>query len=392
MPSRRSRGGSEDSGSGINVARAGVAAAALSGVASVASAEGAGALFDPADVGIDDAEAFAIVDVAAMREHGDLVELGADDVGSAWATEGTASVEEMVDDLENQLGASVGKARTVAIESDIQLSDVDRAAAVGATDLSDDDRVGGIVLEGSFEGADVVGALDQVTDVDTSGDYTTLTAADDVTVNVTDGQLVAGGAGRIDESSEGVIDRLTSDDGISFSDGALDQLDGMDAVAGVQWGRPEASDDLVPDHVEGWMEARDVWPDGVSVSDLTSNVTAVAAGVDAADRRGKAVVEFDGDVPTAHVEDIAAAVGDKYSSHIEDVEGEGSISEADGLLVFEGTTTDAQISDAQSAAQTRFVDETTGLRDGVVWSVVPTLRAGYRFAQSYARAFLDKHA
>lgn len=406
MPSKRDGGGSEKRGTTKKLAGAGVAATAVSAVAGVASADGSDSwLFDPSSLGTEDADGFVAVDVAAVREHDDLLKLTEEDVREAWVPDGTATVDEMVEDVADRVDLPVRDAKTVIDGVDVTAEDVDRIAAIGSSEVDAEDRLGGVVVEGDVSGQEIVDSLNQVTEMNASGsgdEYDRWSVSDsdlegEVVLASGDGRILVGGTGDLDAGAHEVIDQLIdahAGDADNFaptstySGDILGELSGLPAVAGVEWGYAGKSSDLVPDHAESAVESQGFLADGVSASDFTEGVGALAVGVDPAGPRAVGVVAYDGDAPVSAAEDTLSMLKDEYPDRFSDVD--VSVSSSGNLLVVETSTTADHLKDLQ--AELKYETETAStLRRGVTVSVLPSVKGAAWTVKNYWNSFVENH-
>lgn len=383
------------------LAGAAIGAAALSGVASAEDADSY--LFDPAEAGVEDAVGFVSADAAALGEHDDLLEFETADLKESWRTDGTASLEEIAADLEERVDEPVSDAWTVVDESGVAAEEIDRVGAVGSTTLGTDDRLGGLAVEGSFDGAAVVDALGEVTELESTGGdaYDRYRVQDDrlegdVVVAAADGSLLVGGTGDLDADGGTVVDRLIAASegeaprlgpGSTHVGAILDELSDVPAVAGVEWTYAGESANLVPDSLEGPLRAHGALPDDVELDDLTADVGALALGVDPDGPRTVGVVAYDGDPPVDEAGDVVDAV-EAESDRLDEVD--VSVAGSGDLLVVEASTTADHLTSVQEGARDT-VRAASTLRSGVTRGAIPSLKGAYRTAADYWEAFVDDH-
>ncbi|PSQ17720.1 hypothetical protein BRD00_06450 [Halobacteriales archaeon QS_8_69_26] len=383
-----------------------MAATAVSAVAGVASANGSvgGWLFDPSAVGPEDATGFAEIDVAAMREHDDLLELDESDVRNAWTSDGADSVDAMIDDVADRVDFRLRDAKTAIDQSGVAAEDVDRVAAIGSSRVGGDGSIGGVVVEGSVSGPDVVEGLNQVTEMDSvssADEYDRYSVSDadlegDVVVAASEGRVIAGGTGDVDASGADIINQLIdAHDGnvarfgpeSSYSGDIFAELDTA-GVAGVEWKYSGESSNLVPDHAESAVEAKGFVPDDVDAGTFTEGVGAVAVGVDPSGPRAAGVVAYDGDAPVAAAQDTLSMLQDDYPEKFDDVD--VSVEGSGNLLVVEASTTADALKDAQADLKVR--SESAGtLRRGVTVSALPTLKGAAWTVKNYWNSFVDNY-
>ncbi|PSQ59132.1 hypothetical protein BRD18_04185 [Halobacteriales archaeon SW_7_71_33] len=368
MPSHQETGGS---GSGVSrkLAGAGVAAAALSGAAAGSESDG-GWLPDISGFGADDAVGFVAVDVAALREHDDLLELGEGDLTGAW-NDGDASLDDVTAAVDDRTDISVSDAKTVIDATSVTVDDVDQIAAVGSGAIGDDGGVGGLVIDGSV-----------------------------AVVAATEGRVLAGGTSGVDADGGDVIDLLIDvNDGEAarlgpeseYAGDIFAELSDVVGVAGVEWVHGDASADLLPDSLSGALKAQGYLPDGVDVQSATGGVGAVAVGVDPGEQRAKGVVAYDGSPPVEAVRDTVDHLEAQHEDTLADLDVSGSVdSTEENLLVLEASTTAEELRDLQRGLSER-ASVTTALGQGITRGAIPTLKGAYRTAVDYWRAFVENH-
>lgn len=399
MPSQQ---GNSESGTARKLAGVGVAAAALSGVG---SADSSGPyLFNPRDLGVEDAAGFVSADVATFRDHDDLLQVDRSDLTEAWSGDGSTSVADIASEVGSQVDLPVADAQTVLDASDVTAEDVDRISAVGGAAVGAEDRLGGLVLEGSLDGADVVAALDEVTTMEGAGGdaYDRYAVSDDrldgdVVVASGDGRVLVGGTGGVDATAQDAVDQLVAaGDGEAdrfvpeseYAGEIVDELSGMPGIAGVEWAHAGESGNLVPDSAGPVLEANGFLPGDVDGESATSGVGALGLGVDPAGPRAVGVVAYDDEPAAEPVEDTLSFLEDQYPDAFEKLD--VSVSTSGSLLIVEAETAADHLEDVQTGVA-ESVRSTGTLGEGVTWTVLPTLKAAYRTADDYWTAFVEHY-
>lgn len=375
-----------------------VGVAAASGLG--AAAEGSGWLFAPAAAGIEEAGTFLRAEGSAVRTLGSSIGVTTTDVRESW-TDGTASPEAVLADVEPQTTLPLRDARTVVVSAGVAAADVDRVSLLDASELAADGRVTGGVVEGSFDTAAVVDGLRDVATVESlrsadSYDRYAVSHPDlsgDGVVAAGDGTLVVGHAAGVSDADGDVVDRL-----LDANAGEADRLGSRDAatrdvldavgdapiVGGATWEYGSDATELVG-VADGTRAADRYLPDGVTAAGLVDGLAAVAVGVEPSARRVELAAAYEDDAPTADVRKTLS----RLESETELLDGVSwTVAAGDALTVtFEVTA------DRVASARERVRSETVsaGLRDRVVRGTLPTLEATYRVARGRLAGFVSRN-
>ncbi|PSP79106.1 hypothetical protein BRC81_06460 [Halobacteriales archaeon QS_1_68_20] len=356
-------------------------------------------MFDPAQVGVEDATRFAAVDWAALRD-GDVFGVSLADLQDAWTADGAASTQAIVDDLDVQAGVPLSDAYTTVDVSGVASADVDRVSKLGASQLGADGHVGAVVVEGTFDDVDVVGGFDEVTDLTAAGgdEFDRYRVSDDrlssdVVVAVGSDRLLVGRAAALDQDGDDVVDLLVdahNGDAARFGPEStyagdiFDELSGMAAVFGAEWEYAADAHNLVPSAFDDKLHAQGLLPEDVSLDDVTRGVGAVALGVDADAANAKLVVSYDRTPPVGAVRDLLSTL--KSGSAFDDVD--WTVESSGDLLVVDLTTTPERV---RSILSSRVDEDVGGLRDGTVWATLPTLRGAAAVFRGHLSAFAEEY-
>jgi len=403
MPSKDDRDDSANNSLASTAVGAGLGAVTLSSVAAAGNASGSW-LFDPAQVDVEDATGFVDVDVAALREHDDLLELDADDVRESWTSDGSTSLDRVIDDVDAEIDLPVEDAWTAIDVSGIEVGDIDRVAAIGAGQFDDADTVGGIVLEGSFDTAAVTDGLETVTDLAADGgdEYDRYAVSDDrldsdVVVAVSDGRALAGGIRELDTDPDEAVDLLIDayageadrfGPQSEYAADVLTELSGAAGIAGVEWDFAAESGSLVPDHVEGALTTASVLSDDVDLTELTNDIGAAAVGVYPDDPSARLIIAYDGDAPVEAAAETVDQIEDRFATQLDGIK--LTVDRGADLLVVEATSSADHLRELQSDFGSSFRTAST-LRRGVTWGVIPTLQGATATARGHWNAFVDTH-